>query len=382
MDEKSLREFVDRSQQIIEKASQMDEANTKSKILRPFIEDVLGWDFFSDVELEYSVKITTSRISKVDYALIKDNEPVIFIEAKGCDTNISESDRQQLSSYMKQKDVDWGLITNGECYEILKRKVLPSSKVSVKKLITFRLDNLESKMNYLQLLSKDAVHSETSEKIANKLELRRKTIDKLEEEKENISDEIIRIISNKVGTEFTQKIEDHSKKLIDNLIDDIERPFQEGISIGSSEPTKDIKIKSELSDLPNGEVIVCPSNLGKIEDGVRHGIEFLKYHNAWGFINVGREPDYLAIYVTKPVQEVKYFGEIEEIIDPKRERSPVENFDKHSTYSEGKELLLLKEESLRELENPIPFEGKNIFGPRYTTLDKLRKATTTEDLWD
>jgi len=372
MDEEYLSSFVKRSKKIIDNTSQMDEANTKSKILRPFIDKVLGWDFYNDVELEYSVKITTSRKSKVDYALIKDNEPVIFIEAKGCDTNVSERDREQLSSYMKQKDVNLGLISNGEYYEILKREVLPSNKVNIKKLVSFRLDNLESKINYLRLLSRDAVDSGDSERIANKIEQRRKTIDKLEEEKENISNEIIRIISSKVGEEFTQKIEDQSKKLIDNLIEDIKRPFKEG----EKEP------KSNFPDLPNGEVIVCPSNPGEIEDGLRSGIKFLKYYNAWGFINVGREPDYLAIYVTKPVQEIKYFGEIEDIIDPKDERSPVENLDKHSTYSKEKELLLLKEDSLRELENPISFEGKKIMGPRYTTLDKLRNARTTADLWD
>jgi len=378
MDEESLREFVERSQEIIEKTSQMDEANTKSKIIRPFIEEVLGWDFYNDVELEYSVKISTSRISKVDYALMKDNEPVVFIEAKGCDTNVSDDDTQQLASYMKQRDVNWGLITNGEYYEILQRDILESGKVEVNKLISFKLDNLKSNMYHLSLLSKESLKRGDSEKIANKIRQRKRAINKLENDKEIFTDEIIRIISTKIGEEFTQNIENQSKNFIDNLIEEIEKPFRDG---SEKEPIKISERRASLSELPNGEVVVCPSNPGGIENGIRSGVEFLKYHNAWGFIRINEEPKYLAMYVTKPVQEVKYFGEIEKIIDPGKEESPIDNLEKHN-YSEGYKLILLKEGSLRELENPILFGEDIIQNLRYTDLEKLKKASTTDDLWD
>jgi hypothetical protein len=35
---------------------------------------------------------------------------------------ISDSHRNQLKSYMRQVEVDWGLLTNGVQFELLKRK--------------------------------------------------------------------------------------------------------------------------------------------------------------------------------------------------------------------------------------------------------------------
>jgi len=79
-----LSEYAERSVGLIENSPQMDEENTKRKIIEPLIE-LLGWDILSsDVELEYSVQMG-SGTKKVDYALKREGTPVVFVEAKGCD---------------------------------------------------------------------------------------------------------------------------------------------------------------------------------------------------------------------------------------------------------------------------------------------------------
>jgi len=90
---------------MIDDSPQMDEANTKKRLVEPFIEDVLGWDGFSDVELEYSVQMGRNP-KKVDYALILEGTPVVFVEAKGLDEGLSEDEEKQLRSYMRQVGVD------------------------------------------------------------------------------------------------------------------------------------------------------------------------------------------------------------------------------------------------------------------------------------
>ncbi|MFB6150338.1 MAG: restriction endonuclease subunit R, partial [Haloarculaceae archaeon] len=87
-----LSEYVERSASLIEDSPQMDEENTKRKILEPLI-DLLGWDILSlssEVELEYSVQMGSGS-KKVDYALKREDTPVVFVEAKGCDTSLEQS---------------------------------------------------------------------------------------------------------------------------------------------------------------------------------------------------------------------------------------------------------------------------------------------------
>lgn len=54
-----------------------------------------------------------------------------------------------------------------------------------------------------------------------------------------------------------------------------------------------------------------------------NGREFLKAHNAWGFPRIAQSPKYLALYISKPAYEIQYFGEIDRVIDPANEDSPV-----------------------------------------------------------
>jgi len=61
--------------------------------------------------------------------------------------------------------------------------------------------------------------------------------------------------------------------------------------------------------------------------------------------------------------------------------SPVPNLDQFNEYEEGKELVVLKPESLKKLADPV--ELKEAFppvGPRYTTLSKLLKAKDLDEV--
>ena len=69
MERSDVEEYVERSASLIESSPQMNEENTKAKIIRPLIE-LLGWDIYSgDVELEYSMQIGRGN-TRADYALL------------------------------------------------------------------------------------------------------------------------------------------------------------------------------------------------------------------------------------------------------------------------------------------------------------------------
>jgi hypothetical protein len=109
-----------------------------------------------------------------------------------------------------------------------------------------------------------------------------------------------------------------------------------------------------------------------------NGIEFLREHAAWGFVKQPRrDPAMLALYVSSPVQEVKYVGKIEDVV-PVREFAGID--DTLKQQNDGKYVVTLSE--VVELADAIPFgDGEaNVRGMTYTTLGTLKDATTIDDL--
>lgn len=157
MEPKDVDEYVDRCQQLIESSPQMDEENTKVKLVQPFLE-LLGWDLYStEVSLEYTIPMASGS-THVDYALLIGDSPVVFVEAKPVRSGLTDSNVEQLQSYMRQElDVDWGILTNGKSFEVLtKNQQNGGEEVSV---VQFDLDDLADNPGVLELLSKESIRS-------------------------------------------------------------------------------------------------------------------------------------------------------------------------------------------------------------------------------
>jgi hypothetical protein len=60
-------------------------------------------------------------------------------------------------------------------------------------------------------------------------------------------------------------------------------------------------------------------------------------------------------------------------------REPLD-YKYHAKIADDKKVVTFEPGSLYELEDPIPYETKYPQGLRYTTLEKLRTAETTDDL--
>ncbi len=86
------------------------------------------------------------------------------------------------------------------------------------------------------------------------------------------------------------------------------------------------KPREYLEKYPDGLMVICTSIPGTQFAGRYYGEEFLLRYSAWGFVNVAREPDYCGLYISSPVKAVRYFGVVDDIIDPKEEEQSVENF--------------------------------------------------------
>lgn len=216
MNEAEIEEYIERSQFIIESSPQMDEQNTRRKLVEPFIE-LLGWDIVSpDVELEYSVQMG-SGTKKVDYALLLEETPVVFVEAKGCDSSVSESNRRQLKSYMRQTGVDWGLLTNGTRSELFKRRT-GGPRPDETSLGAFSLDELVEYHNVLRAISRESIESGEAQNIAEHIEAAHQAAETLQDNKEKLAEEITQLLFKEVGESVSQTIEGETKQYLDSLV--------------------------------------------------------------------------------------------------------------------------------------------------------------------
>lgn len=223
-----LKRYAERAKEIIDQAPQMGEANTKEMLIRRFIE-VLGWDFLpSEVKLEYPVQMA-SRKTKVDYALMVEGTPVVFVEAKGLDTSLSETHRKQITSYLHNEEgVEWGLLTNGKEYELYKYNQTPSGQL----LGRLRLEQLESRANLVRTLSKPSVKAGESEEIARKVQARRAAVSTLRSDKEEIAEKIAELVTDHIGEgSVSPTLETQAKEFVDQAADALE---ERGEKIGGA----------------------------------------------------------------------------------------------------------------------------------------------------
>jgi predicted type IV restriction endonuclease len=211
--------YSKRSSTLIEESPQMDEQNTKKKIIEPLIE-LLGWDMLSsDVELEYSVQMGTGT-KKVDYALKIEDTPVVFVEAKGCDTPI-DGHEGQLTSYMRQIGVDWGMISNGRRFHIYRRDHA-SNRPNEIQLADFSIAEITDNEQPLTALSRNSIKSGESQRIAETIESVQQAVRSLRENKEPLAEDITRAVADVAGESVSQQVEDEAKNFIDDLITTLE----------------------------------------------------------------------------------------------------------------------------------------------------------------
>jgi len=112
----ALSEFVSTAQGVVATGQDLDESNTKAKIVTPLIR-TLGWRVYDNQEvlLEYSGK--EGFDDRVDYALFGPDDLYAVVEAKQIGSSLSDDD-PQIRRYMRLFGADWGLLTNGQQYLI------------------------------------------------------------------------------------------------------------------------------------------------------------------------------------------------------------------------------------------------------------------------
>jgi Restriction Enzyme Adenine Methylase Associated/Type I restriction enzyme R protein N terminus (HSDR_N) len=156
-----LRQALDEISERVERyrAEQMGEQNTKATLIVPVLR-ALGWNVedLDEVHLEYrGVPVD----KPVDYALLLQRKPVLFIEAKALGGNLADRKwASQIVSYAAVAGVEWVVLTNGDEYRIY--NALSEHDVEDKLFRSVRVSgDLAEAEDALRLLTKDELRKKS-----------------------------------------------------------------------------------------------------------------------------------------------------------------------------------------------------------------------------
>jgi predicted type IV restriction endonuclease len=154
-------DFIDQikaiSQQIEKiKAQIQNEQATKTAFIMPFIQ-ALGYNVFNPMEVapEFTADVPGVKGEKVDYAIIKDNKPIILMECKSCHENLENPKHSsQLYRYFHVTDAKFSILTNGIIYRFY-TDIDKSNIMDDKPFFEFNVLNFsDSDVNELKRFSK------------------------------------------------------------------------------------------------------------------------------------------------------------------------------------------------------------------------------------
>ena len=86
----------------------------KSTSLNPFL-DILGYNSRDprDVHKRFVADVANRKGEKVDYALTRDGNPVVLVEAKGKDNRLGRGEIEQLQRYFPHTSARLAVLTDG-----------------------------------------------------------------------------------------------------------------------------------------------------------------------------------------------------------------------------------------------------------------------------
>jgi len=193
-----LKQFSKRIEGLKDKIT--TEEATKTSMIMPFFQ-MLGYDVFNPHEFvpEFIADVGIKKGEKVDYAIMKDNSPVILIEAKWCGENLDKHD-SQLFRYFGTTTAKFAILTNGLIYKFY-TDLDEQNKMDAKPFLEINLlDIKESYVNELKKFHKQSFDIDTIFNTASELKYSNEIIKYMTTQLKTPEDEFVKFISGKVYT--------------------------------------------------------------------------------------------------------------------------------------------------------------------------------------
>ena len=317
--------------------------------------EAMGYDLTNEDEVGIEVPMQVGHETKyADYKVSNEGScfildaksPVVEIEG---DTHAYD----QVHAYYRVLHCKYGALYNG-------KKLILFKEDSNRPVFIWRYEQDHEDLSVFEALCKESFPGALEEFLSS-VERLRKLRQFVDDKRQELQDSLIDKISADSGINDKEFVSEHVEVSVEY----------------TSNLTEDDNDVNEV--VQNGSDVVLLKSFRYA--GPDTGLEFVRKYKAWGFIRVKGKPDYLALYdadnhVVSKVFEVREVVELNDNI--MREFSGRHS---RSTFLElrnqGKKILRLGSEvSVHQ----IPAGRKNIFRGKYTTLEKIKSAHTTDDL--
>jgi hypothetical protein len=203
---------------------QTEEA-TKNAMVMPFIQ-ILGYNPFDPMEVtpELVADVGTKKGEKIDYAILRDGEPIIIFECKKSGAELNINHAGQLFRYFHVTAARFGVLTNGLIYKFFTDLEHPN-KMDEKPFFEFNILNFKERdIEELKKFAKTAYDLDTILNTANDLKYTRSIQQKLAEWISSPTEEFVRLVSSDLigNRRFTPAVKDQftaiTKRAFEQLI--------------------------------------------------------------------------------------------------------------------------------------------------------------------
>ena len=205
---------------------QTEEA-TKTSFILPFLQ-TLGYDVFNPVEVvpEFTCDLGIKKGEKIDYAIYKDQNPIILIECKHWKENMNIHSGQ-LFRYFHVSKAKFGILTNGIEYRFF-TDLEEANKMDEKPFLIVSLSDIkDNDFEELKKFHKSYFNVETILNTANELKYMVQMKDIINREIENPTPEFVRyfakqiyqgVLKEKILDQFAQLLKKSFIQLNNELI--------------------------------------------------------------------------------------------------------------------------------------------------------------------
>ena len=208
---------------------QTEEA-TKNALVMPFI-SALGYNVFDPTEVtpELCADVGVKKGEKVDYAILREGEPIILFECKHHAADLGKVHASQLYRYFSVTEARFGVLTNGLVYWFYTDLEAPN-KMDEKPFFEFNmLDIKESAVEELKKFSKSIFDLDYILTTASELKYTREITRLLVEQMQEPTEEFVRFFASRVYSgrmtqgvreQFAQLTKQAFKQLLNDQINE------------------------------------------------------------------------------------------------------------------------------------------------------------------
>jgi hypothetical protein len=242
----SIKQISDRFDKLRENL--LTEEATKNALIMPFIQ-ALGYDVFNPMEVlpEMDCDLIKKKGEKIDYAILKDGQPIMLMECKHWQQGLHLHDTQ-LQKYFVASKAKFGILTNGVQYRFYTDLVNQNIMDDKPFLEINMLDVKENQVEELKKFHKSYFNIDTIISSASELKYTGELKSILSKEFANPSQEFVKYFGKQIYEgQFTSKISDQFAVLLKRSIASL-------ISDSISDRLK-AAIKDEESDQEQSEEI-------------------------------------------------------------------------------------------------------------------------------